>query len=471
LGHYQTPGRTRGVDLDPSRNLLILPVSGAGVRAIDASDPSAPKEVGALDTPGDAQDVCIDKDGYYPYYVSVSDGEGGLRIIDILDPSDIYEVEACETIPAMKATFGSEDDLHIEVFLFSAMGEEGLGALRFNKETLELMEVGRCATPSADTSLTPCKQLAYVAGGPWTRGVAAIDVSDPFNPWEMGSCETIAQVNAVHLYGNYAFLAAHDAGLRVIDIMSLEEVGFYDTPGLASGVYVSGNYSSISGNYTPMAGDYAYVADGEEGLRIIDVSDPSNPYQVAAYNTPGYAQGVCVSGDYIYVADGECGVCILRYTGAPAPPVADANGPYTGAVEMDFPRPIESVASGTVVEELSQLRDDVLAKNEAGKKLTNLYSKHSSEIVGILLKDPSLSARSATILGDMMPGIRFLLGDRRGRDMAMTPLRVARIKKLFADIGAQGSDELAQTLSMLSDMLERYKGMRVSQIWREISEK
>jgi len=50
----------------------------------------------------------------------------------------------------------------------------------------------------------------------------------------------------------------------------------------------------------------------------------------------------------------------------------------------------------------------------------------------------------------------------------MTPLRVARISKLFADIGAQGSEELAQTLSMLSDMLSEYKGMRVSQIWREM---
>ncbi|HIE25887.1 TPA: hypothetical protein EYP66_01210 [Candidatus Poribacteria bacterium] len=34
---------------------------------------------------------------------------------------------------------------------------------------------------------------------------------------------------------------------------------------------------------------YAYVADDESGLRVVDVSNPENPYEIGFYDTPGYA--------------------------------------------------------------------------------------------------------------------------------------------------------------------------------------
>jgi hypothetical protein len=40
-----------------------------------------------------------------------------------------------------------------------------------------------------------------------------------------------------------------------------------------------------------VSGNYAYVADGYAGLRVIDVSNPSNPREVGYFDTPGYADG------------------------------------------------------------------------------------------------------------------------------------------------------------------------------------
>ncbi len=52
-----------------------------------------------------------------------------------------------------------------------------------------------------------------------------------------------------------------------------------------------------------VSGGYAYVADGSSaGLRVIDVSVPSAPVEVGFVDTPGIAGGVAVSGDYAYVA-------------------------------------------------------------------------------------------------------------------------------------------------------------------------
>jgi hypothetical protein len=42
-------------------------------------------------------------------------------------------------------------------------------------------------------------------------------------------------------------------------------------------------------------------------LRIVNVSDPANPTEVGAYNTPGVARGVVVIDTLAYVADGSAG--------------------------------------------------------------------------------------------------------------------------------------------------------------------
>ena len=59
--------------------------------------------------------------------------------------------------------------------------------------------------------------------------------------------------------------------------------------------------------------DYAYVADFDDGLRVIDVSNPLFSSEVGFYDTGDLAHDVAVSGDYAYVADGSDGLYILRF--------------------------------------------------------------------------------------------------------------------------------------------------------------
>ena len=60
------------------------------------------------------------------------------------------------------------------------------------------------------------------------------------------------------------------------------EVGYYDTPGNAFDVHISGSY--------------AYVADRGAGLRIIDISNPSSPYELGHCYTAVKAEVVYFSG-------------------------------------------------------------------------------------------------------------------------------------------------------------------------------
>jgi hypothetical protein len=52
-----------------------------------------------------------------------------------------------------------------------------------------------------------------------------------------------------------------------------------------------------------VAGTHAYVADGDAGLQVIDVSNSANPVRVDGYDTSGDASAVAVAGKYAYVAE------------------------------------------------------------------------------------------------------------------------------------------------------------------------
>jgi len=98
----------------------------------------------------------------------------------------------------------------------------------------------------------------------------------------------------VFVKGNYAFCAAYEPGLVILDISNSKSpqlVSVCKTPGDARGVFVCGNY--------------AYVADGPKGLQLIDVSTLSNPSLKGYHYTQKDANTLAVSGNYAYVTDKE----------------------------------------------------------------------------------------------------------------------------------------------------------------------
>jgi hypothetical protein len=76
-----------------------------------------------------------------------------------------------------------------------------------------------------------------------------------------------------------------------------------------------------------VAGNDAYVAAGNEGLRVILVSNPSAPVAVGFYNTPAYATGVTVVAGHAYVADSAGGFFILQYAPAAYLPILQKAAP------------------------------------------------------------------------------------------------------------------------------------------------
>ncbi|NCQ79423.1 MAG: hypothetical protein GPI99_15230 [Microcystis aeruginosa W13-15] len=120
----------------------------------------------------------------------------------------------------------------------------------------------------------------------------------------------------LEVVGNYAYVA--NDGLQIIDISNPAAPtlkGDYNTSGGAKDVQVVGNY--------------AYLADGYSGLQIIDISNPSNPILKGSYDTSGFAQGVQVVSKYAYVADQSSGLQIFDITN-PTKPTLKGNYDTSG---------------------------------------------------------------------------------------------------------------------------------------------
>lgn len=132
--------------------------------------------------------------------------------------------------------------------------------------------------------------FAYVAAG--SAGLQVVDVSDPVNPFIVGSVATPGNANDVKVYGNYAYVADDISGLQIVDVSAPNLpiiIGSIDTPGNAWDVVVKNTV--------------AFIADYNSGLQIIDVSDPSAPAIIGSVDTPGDANGVDVAGNIAVVSD------------------------------------------------------------------------------------------------------------------------------------------------------------------------
>jgi hypothetical protein len=254
-----------------------------------------------------------------------------LVVLDVSDPANPTVVGQTAVLPAIvRGIYVARD------YAYVADDWAGLRVVDVSDPTTPV-EVGVYDTPGDAESV-------YVTGGPSTGrrgepvepsgrrhayvvdgfGLRVVDVSDPAAPVGVGAYDTPGLALDVHVTDGpstgpstgsggtsgrrYAYVSDWVSGLRVVDVSDPStpvEVGAYDTPGFARGVYV--------------AGGYAYVADGGAGLRVVDVSNPAAPLEVGTYNTPGTAEGVYVAGRYAYMADGGSGLRVVNVSDPTAP--------------------------------------------------------------------------------------------------------------------------------------------------------
>lgn len=141
-------------------------------------------------------------------------------------------------------------------------------------------------------------------------GTALADCVDYANKirW-LSELDTPGQARDLAVSGNRAYIADGPNGLRVVDITNPaapQSLGFLDTPGTAMSVVVSGTL--------------AYLGDWTLGIRVVDITNPAAPVSVGFVDTWA-AGGVALAGQHLVVADYDAGLKMVSVENPASPAV------------------------------------------------------------------------------------------------------------------------------------------------------
>jgi hypothetical protein len=301
LGNYWTRGACVGVYV--SGSYAYVADGNSGLRIIDVSNPSNPFEVAFIDTLGDAYDVFVS--GNYAYVANWD----GVHIINISNPAN----------PQMVGFYDAPNDRAIAIYVSGSylyVGDDTHFHVVDVSNPSNPQEIGNCSYWDwhfVDIYVSGNYAYALSEGR-----LSIINISNPYNPYEVGDFSDLNWALEVWVFGSYAYVAEkHDnmgfnAGLCIIDISDPtwpHSVAKVITPSICMGLDVFGSY--------------AYLTGWGVGLRVIDISNPSEPVQVGLwYDTLWWGQynTMDVSGSYAYLGDCDGGLDIIDIS-VPSNPV------------------------------------------------------------------------------------------------------------------------------------------------------
>ncbi|MCK4844713.1 MAG: hypothetical protein KAS95_03480 [Candidatus Heimdallarchaeota archaeon] len=150
---------------------------------------------------------------------------------------------------------------------------------------------------------------AYVGS---SDGYYIIDISVPDSLSQTGNYTDAVEVDWIYgsdIEGNLAYIANGNYGLLVLDITDKTNPikhSEFDLPSVSSDIKVHNKH--------------AFIPVYSGGLRVVNVSDASNPYDEGGYiPTTSDAYGVAISGNYLFIAVSHAGLDVYDIS-TPASP-------------------------------------------------------------------------------------------------------------------------------------------------------
>lgn len=191
---------------------------------------------------------------------------------------------------------------------------EGAALVVFDTTSVPLASVARVPLPAAPQDIVVDGARAYVAAG--AGGLQVVGLDAP-GPRLLGSASTTGKARGVAASGDYAYVAADLAGLRVFNVATPE------TP-------VEVGHVSSGGRVIALAArpPYVYLADQNALLAVADVSRPDAPQVVTILNGDARVLDLAVQGDRLYLATNR-GLRVMSLAD-PAQPTEIGRYPATG---------------------------------------------------------------------------------------------------------------------------------------------
>lgn len=236
--------------------------------------------------------------------VAVADGTAYVGVGPTLTVLDVRDPAAPSAIAELHIG-GAIRDLHL--------AGSRLYVANYFKGELQIVDVaypfapallGSVTLPGNPTSVAVAGGYAYVAA--FNGGLQVVDVRDPTSPqrvfesqWALGSTLDVEVADGLVYFTSFGRLVIAD--ITTPDAPQLRAV--YEL--------IRGGTDVANGRGLFIAGDLAYLAVGANGLYLFDVSNPADPRRIGIVDTPGFALDLVVEDGRAYVAEREGGLTVV----------------------------------------------------------------------------------------------------------------------------------------------------------------
>ncbi|MBI9018582.1 MAG: hypothetical protein JEZ07_15120 [Phycisphaerae bacterium] len=298
--------------------------SATGLTVVNIQNPALPAPVSQanFDTGENAYDLVIDGTN-----LSLANAAEGLRIIDITNPLSPIETGNYQLLAAANAVnttgslseivaagpkgvqtidmtanpvpqqsslinmLGDAQDITIsDSLIYIANGSDGMSIIDISTSDI----IGNFPTDGFARSISVAGNLAAVSDG---DKVYFVNITTADSPSLISQYNSSSWAMDVYTDGTYAYIANGQDGLAIVNASDASLFRKLDTTGFAYGIAVADNI--------------AYVADGYSGVQIIDISNPAFPALLNSYNTAGIATDVVIADGKLCIADRHAGIVVL----------------------------------------------------------------------------------------------------------------------------------------------------------------
>ncbi len=284
------------------------------IHVVDVSNPAAPFQTGVWDGSTPGRDMAVVGDRLFAAQDFL------VNVLDVSDPTNPTRIRGVSMGATRYAKGIAVDgnDVHVAIRDVAAGGV--FAVYDWDEVMVSLTHVGETATYGVPMGVAAAGGLVFVEEA--DEGLTVFDASTPATPVEHGRWDTAGRTLGVKIHGDLILATDIGGGLHVLDRTANPPVriGHVGLPGEPTQVHAQGNY--------------AYVGARAAGLRVVDISDPANPVEVGFYDSGNWMEGVKAVGDVVYCADGYGGFDIVDVSD-PTSPVLLSQTPIEAFFQLD----------------------------------------------------------------------------------------------------------------------------------------
>ncbi|SMP39229.1 Uncharacterized conserved protein [Desulfonatronum zhilinae] len=215
-------------------------------------------------------------------------------------------------------------------------------------------EIGCVTTSGCILDMDFHEGYAYIVDD--QEGLLILDVRNPERCVSLGNYQKYGgEIRSFTVHGHYALATVTDQGLKIFDISTptdIKEVASLDQPSQIHGLRI--------------VGEHAYLSNLNGGLHVLDLQDPADPRQIAFVDVPGRPRTMGVADNQVYITTSERKMNIFDISEPVAPrmtaaveignsPVAVLSGDRVVVADIQNGLVVKDISNLTQIEELGRM--------------------------------------------------------------------------------------------------------------------